>query len=431
MKLHEENREKFWDKVATEYYGKQGFYSDNLHCEKSIDQASLFKSVVECCDQYEDGKWGVRLYLNDEEVLDGRSTDRVASVRHLFPTLEDVDFAGYNQRMESLGHEYCLVINDIERKDFPLWDWSRRFLSPLFHRRGMNHMGIFYCVFVGNYKKTIFGAHFDPECVFQIPIIASKKMRLWEAEYVEANHELRESMEYDAHLDASCTIESGPGGFNCWPKKNWHIAESEGHFHVSLALAMQEYSDITPYLVNNVICKQLNDQRELIDHFEYEGLPDEKLEQKPLAINTSDLASSAAQIPDSFLASFKSINEKLSDKNKHAFWMRLATAFGFTTSTEPLPTQQLPEVSANTCLSADCQFPIVAKHFDENTLLVAANGHVYELSPAPWYTAVIEQLNSGEAPTQQRLKALVPAEDGNLFEQFIQTLLSIRAIHVN
>lgn len=430
MRLHEENRETFWDRVATEFYGKQGFYSDNMHCEKTIDETSLFQSVIECCDQYEDGKWGVRLYLNDEEVLDGRSTDRVAKVRHLFPTLDDGDFAGYNQRMESLGHEYCLIINDIERKDYALWDWTRHFLSPLFNRRGMNHMGTFYCLFVGNYKKTIFGAHFDPECVFQIPVIAAKKMRLWEADYVEDNHDLRESVEYATHLKASSTIESRPGGFNCWPKKNWHIAESDGHFHVSLALAMQEYSDITPYLVNNVICKQLNAQRELIDHFEYEGLPDTKLQHVALPINTEDLASSAQQIPESFLQSFSDIHEKLSDKNKTAFWMRLATAFGLTTCPEPLAKDKLPALLASAQLTTEKPFPIAHKYYDEHTLLVSANGHVYELSPADWYEKVITQLNAGEAVTLATLKALVPETELAVFDEFLDAMLSVRAITV-
>lgn len=428
MKLIEENRNNFWDKIANEYYGKQGFCSDNLHCDKEIDQQSLFESVVKCCDQHEDGKWGVRLYLNGEEILDGRSTDRSEKVRHLFPTLEDGSFEAYNQRMESLGHEYCLVINDIERVDYPIWDWSRRFLSPLFHRRGMNHMGIFYCVFVGNYKKTIFGVHFDPECVFQIPVIASKKMRLWNAEYVQSHPEIRESMDYDSHLSESTAIEANPGGFNCWPKKNWHIAESDGHFHVSLALALQEYSDITPYLINNVICKQLNERRELIDHFEYEGLPDGKLQQIPLHIDPDDLVHSAAQIPESFLSSFQTIHEKLSAKNKEAFWMRLATAYGFTTCPEPILRESLPTLSESSTFSVEQEFPIIFKRMDDGSLLIAANGHVYEVKCSDWYEQVITSLNTGKRVSQKYLMDFVTESELDKFNQFIRNMISIRAV---
>ena len=157
------------------------------------------------------------------------------------PRAEDGGFAGYHQRVTAElaraggdGH-YGLIINNPELISAELYRWARAFVAPLYRRAGMNNSGNYLAMFIGNYLRTPFGVHWDPESVFSVPVVGRKAMRTWPSRAPELEG-IRHARAYPTA--GSQRMEAEPGGVLYWPSDAWHIAESEGELSVSVAVSL-------------------------------------------------------------------------------------------------------------------------------------------------------------------------------------------------
>lgn len=169
----------------------------------------------------------------------GRSSWRVPA--RLRPRREDGGFAGYHARVTAElargggdGH-YGLIVNNPELISPELARWARAFVAPLYRRAGMNNSGNYLALFIGNYLRTPFGVHWDPESVFSVPVVGRKAMRTWPSRAPELEG-IRHRRAYPP--DGSQLMEAEPGGVLYWPSDAWHIAESEGELSVSVAVSL-------------------------------------------------------------------------------------------------------------------------------------------------------------------------------------------------
>lgn len=417
---------RFWENFAKNIYGKEAFAPNEENLGLSLDQQSLFNTTVNYCEDIQDKQWGVRLFVDDNDLLDGSGLGSISAARKYFPTLADESFEGYHRRMLTLCDEYCLIINDPERIDYNVYQWCRDFLHPLFTHRGMNNIGIYNALFIGNYKKTNFGVHFDAESVFHIPLIGKKSMRFWSAEYIQANPELSGVTEYSEHVDASVGLTCEPGSFVYWPKKAWHIAESEQGLCVSMALSLQEYSDITPYIINNLLLPQLKNGREIHDQFELAGRFDDSLQVTGIPFNAEELAKTAVTIPDVVDNTFARLQSLTSSDQAKTLWLTLLSSFGFT---NPPALDNTLTFSATADYQIDNRYPVLNHLLSDNTRLIAANGHLYRLLNSSATLAMINTIASSTELSASQLLAASEHLETSTQQAFLDFLCASRAMH--
>lgn len=417
----------FWENFSKNIYGKEVFAPSKDELTLDLDQASLFETTVKYCEDIQDNQWGVRLFVDDNALLDGSGLGRVDDARQYFPTKEDGGFEGYHQRMLSVCKEYCLIINDPERIDFPLYQWCREFLNPIFTHRGMNNIGVYNALFIGNYKQTNFGVHFDAESVFHIPLIGKKSMRFWAAETIQASPELAGSTDYADRLQDSVSLSSEAGGFVYWPKKAWHIAESDHDLSVSMALSLQEYSDITPYIINNLLLPQLKNGREVNDQFELGGRYDDTLQVKGIPFNAEDLIATATQIPGTVEQAFSRLQTLTCEDQAKILWVKLLSSFGFTT---PPALDSSLSFDANQQYIADIRYPLLQQNLSDNTRVVASNGHYLQLADSPETQQMIHHIASHSELSGAELLALSEHLSSETQQAFLDFLCASRAISV-
>lgn len=415
----------FWEHFSKEIYGKEVFTSSQENLTLEMDQQSLFETVVKYCEDIRDGQWGVRLYVGDEALLDGSGLGHVEAAKKYFPNKNDASFEKYHKRMTSLCEEYCLIINDPERIDYNLFQWCRSFLTPLFKNHGMNNIGIYNALFIGNYRKTNFGVHFDAESVFQIPVIGQKSMRFWSAEYIRENPELVDSTEYEDHLKNSVHLSSEPGDFTYWPKKAWHIAESDGEFSVAIALSLQEYSDITPYIVNNLLLPQLKNSREIHDQFELDGRPGDDLQVKGIPFDTKNLKETATQVPETVDKIFSKLQALTGSDQAKTLWLKILSSFGFTT---PPKLDTSMKFSPKNTYHIDIKYPVLTHLLSDNTRLVASNGHFFQFTESLETQVMINTIATTSTLSGNEILLLSEHLDGETRQAFLDFLCASRAL---
>ncbi|MDE9467187.1 JmjC domain-containing protein [Xenorhabdus bovienii] len=413
----------FWSHFFADYHNQEIFASGGFYQGDPIDAHSLFTTVVNCCKHVENRQWGVRLFIDGKAKLSGSGLDDVDEVRMYFPTHEDAGFEGYHSKMEKLCREYCLIINDPERMDFNLYHWCRQFLKPIFQHNGMNNIGIYNALFIGNYSKTSFGVHFDPESIFQFPIVGSKTMRFWSAEYVFDNPELAESLHYQEHLSVSRSLISHPGEFTYWPKKMWHIAENSGEFSVAMALSLHEYSNITPYIVNNLLLPQLTHERHLNDQFELSGTPSQMLNVTSIEFQPTSFTA-IHEVPQDIRQAFQRLSYLTSHVQAKKFWLRMVSSFGFTSP--PIPQEGNFNRQQRYRLYPD--FPMLMQQHGQD-LYIAANGHLLTCKTEhEQILSFINYINSHDILRGEEIYQASEKFDANLADQLLTFLYAAQVL---
>ncbi|MDE9467186.1 hypothetical protein [Xenorhabdus bovienii] len=424
MNINLNNSQSFWDAVANDFYGKRAFSSERLHCAEPLQQHLLFASVVECCQRHLQGEWGAEIHWQKNgKVPEQEITDSAA----LYPTLKDGDFVGYNQRMTALDVQYTLKIYDIQRVNYNFWRWGCLFLTQLFQRRGMNKLGISTYITVEN-RQLADEIGFAPECSVHMPIIGAQKHYLWSAEYMQRHPTLKGNSDYQTHIDQAECLVTPKHGFCCIPKKYWYSSQFTTKFNVTLTLSLQEYADITPYIINTLVCPPLNERREPNDHFEYLGLPGERLRHVNLSLNTGNLQSSVEQAPESLLTSFETIHNQVDQDHMYEFWMRISSAYGFNICPEALPVAQRQTPTATSILQVSPQFPLRWRQTSSDVLCIAANGHILKFNTQHVYDSLFQTLNKSEAVTVESLTQELDLTELPIFYDIISQLAAVYAI---
>lgn len=194
---------------------------------------------------------GVRFLVESDGLARRRSWALASAVApSLLPRATDRDFDGYHRRIHetlnprwrrALGlapRRYGLIVNNLESTSPVLSGWLRDFLRALYAEVGMNVGGVYLALFIGDYLRTPFGVHQDPESVFSFPIVGDKTMRTWPSRYAAGQPSLHRAQHYARHLGASVAHRARAPGFLYWPSDSWHVAEGDDALSVSLALGL-------------------------------------------------------------------------------------------------------------------------------------------------------------------------------------------------
>lgn len=371
----------FWESFVAEHWGRRSLAVGEGFTDPPLTPAALFHSTLAACHQRGTGV-GLRLYLGSE-----RQDPDVA--RDLLPQSGDGSLEGYDRRMRrDLGHQdYALVINNLEILDFDLWAWSRGFLRNLFALAGMNNLGIYYALYIGNYRTTFLGIHRDPESVFHLPVIGLKRMRTWPSAYVEQRPELCNVTFYEDHLEASTLLEARPGGMIYWPASDWHVGEHAGEFTASLALSLLTIPTTDPLFTVYLRClHQAQDEQP----GKGRGF------QHPF--DPADLQATGNSPPENLLRIGRSMVRLYGEESLRKLWLRLATGYGFFNTPRPL---EVDAVEEDDVLQGDPEYPIVWSRAADGGFDVSVNGGLLQLPMDLPVVETLSRLNSG-APVAVR-----------------------------
>lgn len=404
-------QDTFLEDFCSNYWGKSPVQSNTNHVQDRLSEEQIFRTVVKGCALGEQVGVSIRFFANGQQVKN------IDNIKHLLPVMADKNFSNYHQRVLTELNDYTLIVNEPEIIDYEMWAWCRNFLKPIFDRVGLNNLGVYNAIFIGNYSKTPFGVHFDPESVFHVPIVGTKKMRVWPCEYVEENAGLIHKQNYEEYIGGSTLIEAKPGGWLYWAKPYWHISESNGDLSVSMALSLNEFSN----LINN-----LTDLLHIDKGTESEKLSTVNPKLVQHRFSSNDMQKTADEIPSEITDTYHSLQQRFSDEQMKRMWLRIVSGYGFLL----VPMARRPvDIDEYTFIQGDQFYPIIWSRINEGITL-SANGL---LADFPWNEDIlklVDLLNSGTVFKVSSLKEKMPELDLELAINVIETLLTFRACNI-
>ncbi len=174
-----------------------------------------------------------RLYVGAEEV-----DLQAPGHRALLPQAGDRHFFGYHARLtrEFGVADYCLIVPDWHAHAPSLLEPLLDSVAALTQRVGISSARMDTQLFVGDYRTTPFGAHADPTSSFHVPVVGTKRMRVWSGASARAEGLVAGQLEYRDQSASSRVLEAQVGEAMYWPSHAWHVAESDGGLNVTWGL---------------------------------------------------------------------------------------------------------------------------------------------------------------------------------------------------
>ena len=225
---------KFMKRFARENWERKPLLMKNIESDLlQLDDNEVFKLVIKAADRSRKDRklLGFKFYVNGI-----RSSD--VETLYVLPRKSDKTFVGYNERMERMYQDYCLVCDELLQVNRDKQDLLIEFTRQLYQHVGFpnrfTEMGLYLC----NYRKTPIGVHRDPCGVFSFPVVGKKTFRAWTSSYVSEHPELEQSFRYAKHKAHSQVLTADTRDMIYWPSSAWHIAESDGSFSATWSLGV-------------------------------------------------------------------------------------------------------------------------------------------------------------------------------------------------
>lgn len=224
----------FWSRFAKNNWERKPLMLRNIKSDLlELDESEIFKLIVKAADRSrrEKNLLGFKFFVGGI-----RSSD--VETLFVLPRKSDKSFLGYNERMERMYQDYCLVCDELLQVNREKQSLLTQFTRDLYRHVGFSNRFAEMGLYLGNYRKTPFGVHRDLCGVFSFPVVGTKKFRAWSPEYVAKNPALEQSFRYSKHNAESLVLEGEVGDMMYWPSASWHIAESNGSFSATWSLGV-------------------------------------------------------------------------------------------------------------------------------------------------------------------------------------------------
>lgn len=368
----------FWKKFATSYWEKKPLLVKNFTSAVSeIRQDEIFSMLVQYSDHCRKIKSadGFKLYIDGQIQFDDETLQ-------MLPQKKDKTLQGYNQRMEEIFEDYCLVCDELLQVSQDSSKKLKAFTENLFSYVGFPNRFSELGLYLGNYRQTPFGVHVDGCGVFSFPVSGQKTFRLWSPEFAKKNPSLDRSQDYNKFKRNSETMIASAGDMTYWPSSAWHIAESDGSFNATWSLGVwvdQTHQQNLENALKPLIKTKLSTAgTETMIHHHLQ-----KVDQ-------------AAVLPKTYLksvAALKAISENEWHDTLLKSWLELSSKSGF---------KNFPQIKSQPKLSLLSQIEIKAQTVlwsdlkSENKTVYAFQGHLIQEKPSPSFVKLIQALNRGK-----------------------------------
>lgn len=226
--------QKFWSHFAKNVWEKKPLVLKNVQSPLlQMGDAKIFDLLVRYADRCrkKNDPEGFKFYIDGQKVY-------AEEVLQVLPVKKDKSLQGYHSRMQAMFSDYCLVCDELLKSNLENQALLTDFTSELYRHVGFPNRFSEMGLYLGNYRKTPFGVHVDNCGVFSIPVVGTKRFRLWTAEYAQKNPSLDRAFKYEKHKKSSQLMEVTAGDLTYWPSSAWHIAESDGSFSATWSLGV-------------------------------------------------------------------------------------------------------------------------------------------------------------------------------------------------
>ncbi len=344
-----------------------------------INADIIFQWLVKYSDHCRKTKSNVGLKF----FIDGESQYQ-NEVLQALPEKSDKSLVGYNKRMSRLFPDYCLVCDELIQVSGPQWKTLGEFVNELYNYVGIPNRPAEIGLYLGNYKKTPFGVHVDGCGVLSIPVVGTKKFRIWKPSYVKKNPDLEMAFDYQHHLKSSSLITAKPGDLVYWPSSAWHIAESDGSFSATWSLGLwvdQPFSEILLQTTESVLLEKIDSIKN----------------RKYIAQKKKNSFGQVEKLPDLLSKSVNQLKSITANELSDAFmkhWLRVQSKNGFKSAL--IPDLKL-KLSSHDLIRGDDKNPLPWAQLKSGKLCVANHGELIEMHKSQKNLAFVKLLNSGKS----------------------------------
>lgn len=373
---------EFWAHFVENYWCQRPCVFKGIFTAPPLTPEDAFRGLVTASEQYRaNAEPRVRFCVE-------HATQQADIGKHL-PEADDGSIEGYAQRIDRKlgGRAFGLIVNAFQKYDAALYMRLRDFLRGLYEFIDVPANFVEAALFLGNYKCSPFGVHFDAKGTNNLTFVLAgrKRVLIWPREFFADHSEISASIDYEAYRDRAIVLEGEPGDLLSWPSEHWHVAESCGSLPVTLALAHEAEPRIA-----------------LCDPFHRIGrLIDERLRAssgaKHYSYNLRDRRKNAEKLPRIVASTTRVLKELGRDKQLerilHVSWLNRITGFGFDVVPPPLPHETLAD---DRMVCSDPRYPVMWLHAEDDEIVCSANGHAFSVAAHPHVLQMLERLNSGE-----------------------------------
>lgn len=246
----------FWKRFSRTIWERKSVTFKNVASPLfEMDESEIFNLLVLFSDRCRKLKNadGVKLYVSGHRQFESEAL-------RLLPKKSDKTLRGYDERMNKLFNDYCLVCDELLQVNHAKQDLLSQFTEGLYAEVGLPNRFAEMGLYLGNYRKTPFGIHVDGCGVFSFPVVGTKNFRLWKPTYIAKNPKLIHASNYAKHKEQSQILTAKPGEMTYWPSSAWHIAESNGNFSATWSLGVwvdQKHGDTISRVMTDLLVSQL------------------------------------------------------------------------------------------------------------------------------------------------------------------------------
>jgi ribosomal protein L16 Arg81 hydroxylase len=394
----------FWSSFSKKYWEKKPVTLKRVASEiLAIDADHIFELLVRYANHCRktksftsQGRGGLKLFVAGK-------LQAFADALHLLPTEKDGSLEGYHRRMGALFPDYCLVCDELLQVSLEKWDVLGTFMQGLYEHVGIPNRFSEIGLYLGNYRQTPFGVHVDPCGVISLPVVGTKRFRLWTPDVIKKHPELKYVHEYDRYKKYSKLMVAKPGDVTYWPSSYWHIAESDGSFSATWSIGTwvdRPYKDVLVQSLESLMSEKLKAD------LGAKSIQFRKLHRKDGFVEG---------LPDIFRRSISMFRE-LPEKELHdtflRFWLEQTSKRGFKIAPQPALKARL---SRGDRVRGRTNNPIQWAKLASGRLCLAINGVLVETPRSPKTAKLVQSLNTGKTIALDRTMA---ASDFKLLQTF-------------
>lgn len=333
-----------------------------------ISEDEIFECMIKYCD--DPAPDAIRFFI------DGKL--HYGDIAQWYPKVSDQNLKKYLKRLDQdfLGQSYAFSLSALQtHMSFQYWNRIRDFLYPIVKKFGLppGYLGCTVALFVGNYSKTPFGLHRDPESTFCLPIVGKKMIRVWPKKVLKDKPQTYFLEHYSKLNPKSKLLKGKPGDILYWPSDYWHVGESDGSTMVSLHIAYSTEGSLQQSV--SALLKQAIEQ----------NLPEQTLFSLPYS----------KAIPVQFKKSLKKVKDIVAtslDERLEMFWWLRLSSLGFALTPRK---RAVIKMTKNLVFCANSKYPVFIIQRKKEIELYS-NGQLFVFLNVPFIVSLIADLNTGK-----------------------------------
>lgn len=418
-----------WEIFFKDYWDKYPVLIKKPFAETIISKSDLLLLFQLQTKKILSGKTAELTFYDKHRVSLSGTTASKRYLTGMEPYLPGSDWQDLDSYLKWLAthkryEEFCIYVNSPHTHQH-IWEKMRAYFKVIFESTPMSPAGMNTDIFIGNYKKTNFGAHKDQLSNFMFMVFGCRRMLLWsddvwKRQLKNPNDDKFVLQDYEIFRTESIEVNLEPGDLLYWPSEYWHVGENDGNLSGSINIDYVQPSlaiDLDTVLQNAVskIAKQESKKHRKnhdLDFYRFQPNADGQMD-----------------IPNNLVTRYEFLVDNFDDNRIYRFfleseWLRKLSAMGFN---KALSIREPVELTSDTIIYSDSDFPILYKPMDEK-VIISHSGALLLVNFHPMLFRLISKINTGIMVSLKELFSLT-VEDQMSWDAFVEYIKHFYCVH--